>query len=171
MPIQLLNEDVLSVDASALLLTIDGQAKGLGGIVASAFIRNWPDAYNHCESQLEFPIPLGRAIQTTEHADSPWPSVIFLTTLNHLQILTDSEKIDVMAMAFIGALNIAVSGGMRSVSSVVLKGGWRLPQQAAFLRMVDTFQQSVFGRQGRMLNICCLNRFEYEALVGLSWTG
>ena len=59
LPLFLLNSDVLTTPADALLITVDGQARGLRGNIARAFIRRWLDAYEDFDSRLEFPISLG----------------------------------------------------------------------------------------------------------------
>ena len=164
MPIQLLNENVLSIEADALLLTIDGQTKGLGGSVAHAFIRQWPVAYEVFESRLGFPVPLGRAVAVTDRADCPWDTIIFLTTLNHVQTLHDDEKSDVVATAFADALSMASSAGIRSIATVVLRGGWRLSMQSAFLQMVSSYERSSFVQLGRTLKICNFIASEYDSL-------
>jgi len=52
--LKLLHNNVFDVVADALLLTIDGQARGLRGNVAHAFQRRWPDAYEDFESRLRY---------------------------------------------------------------------------------------------------------------------
>jgi len=78
--LKLLNADVLDAEADALLLTIDGQARGLRGNVAHAFQRRWPDDYEDFETQLRFPIPLGSAVRIDADTDCRWRSIIFVDT-------------------------------------------------------------------------------------------
>jgi len=54
--LKLLHNNVFDVVADALLLTIDGQARGLRGNVAHAFQRRWPDAYEDFESRLRYEV-------------------------------------------------------------------------------------------------------------------
>ena len=163
MTIRLLNENVLEVEADALLLPIDGQAPGLGGTVARAFSREWPHAYRLLESRIAFPVALGRAICVRGDTDCPWGAVIFITTLNHLRLLSEDEKGGVMASAFFEALSICVSYRLDSISTVILKGGWRLPTNVAIAKMASVYRASEYGRQRRTLNICCLDPRECES--------
>lgn len=165
MTIQLMNENVLTTEADAILLPIDGQARELGGTVARSFSREWPEAYELFESRLRFPVALGRAIYVREDVECRWKTVIFLATLHHLQLLSDAEKSAVMASAFSWALSLGVSAGLGSISTAILRGGWRLSLRTALARMVDVYEHSEFGRQGRRLNICCLDPQEYQVML------
>ena len=79
--LQLVHTNVLDATADALLLTIDGQARGLRGNVAHSFQRRWPEDYADFEAQLRFPIPLGAAVRIDADTDSPWRTIIFVSTL------------------------------------------------------------------------------------------
>jgi hypothetical protein len=164
MTLRLLKENVLTSDADAILLPIDGQARGLGGSVARAFARKWPRAHERFESRLQFPVALGDAACVTTDSDCRWNAVIFLAILNHLQLLDEVERSAVMTSALSKALSIGISAGFGSMATVILRGGWRLPSRTALSRMKDVYKYSEFGRQGRRLNVCCLDRHEYQAM-------
>ena len=165
MPLFLLNSDVLTTPADALLITVDGQARGLRGNIARAFIRRWPDAYEDFDSHLEIPIPLGSVRRVDEDTVGPWKTLLFLSTLHHVETLTADEKLDVIRVALSNALSVAVSGRLSSLSTAVLKGGWRLPLEAAYEAMIKTYEASEFHRQGRTLNVCSVLQAEYDRLA------
>ena len=56
--LRLFDSNVLESKADALLLTLDGQARGLRDNVAHAFQRRWPDDYAAFGSEPRFPVPL-----------------------------------------------------------------------------------------------------------------
>ena len=168
MPLNLLNIDVLDSRATALVITIDGQARGLRGNIAHAFIRRWPEAYEDFDSYLEFPIPLGAVRKVDEDTESPWKTILFLSTLHHLETFSADEKLNVIRVALSNALTVAVSGRLSSLSTAVLKGGWRLPLELAYEAMIETYEASEFHRQRRTLNVCSLLASEYERLAAVN---
>jgi len=53
----------------------------------TAFQRRWPDAYEDFEAQLRFPIPLGTAVRIFADTNCPWQTILFVSTLHHLETL------------------------------------------------------------------------------------
>ena len=133
--LKLLNLDVLDATAESLLLTIDGQARGLRGNIAHAFQRRWPEAYEDFEAQLRFPLALGSAVRIDADSDCPWQSVIFISTLHHLETLDDDNKHEVIRRGLAAALRIAAGTGLTTLATAPLKGGWRLSVVEAYRTM------------------------------------
>ena len=163
--LELKNIDVLDCVADALLLTIDGQSKQLRGNVAHAFIRRWPAAYEEFEVQIRFPIPLGSAVRADADTDSPWRTVIFVSTLHHLETLDKPSRLGVINLGLGSALDIASRSGLRRIAAFPLAGGWRLPSVEAYASMINTFLGSALNRQGGSLCVCCRDPAEYQLLV------
>jgi len=163
--LQLLHTNVLDATADALLLTIDGQARGLRGNVAHSFQRRWPEDYADFEAQLCFPIPLGAAVRIDADTDSPWRTIIFVSTLHHLETLDDDDRHRVIRNGLLSALDIAARTGLRTLATTVMKGGWRLTTPAAYRTMHETWQGSALHRGGGSLLVCCLDAAEYRSLV------
>ena len=160
-----LHTDVLDSQADALLLTIDGQARGLRGNIAHAFQRRWPEAYEDFESQLRFPVPLGSAVRVDADTDSPWRTIIFVSTLHHLETLDDPGRLDVIGRALASALALAARTGLRTLATTPMKGGWRLDVAEAYRTMHMTWLGSALHRSGGSLLVCCRDDAEYESLV------
>jgi len=112
--LKLLHNNVFDVVADALLLTIDGQARGLRGNVAHAFQRRWPDAYEDFESRLRFPLPLGAAVRIDADTDCPWRTLLFVSTLHHLETLDDGARHEVIRRGLRSALDVAARAGLQS---------------------------------------------------------
>jgi hypothetical protein len=121
--LRLVQANVFDVEADALLLTIDGQARVLRGNVAHAFQRHWPEAYEDFESQLRFPVPLGTAVRIHADTDCPWRTILFVSTLHHLDTLVDDGKLDVIRHGLGSALQVAAATGLRALATTPMKGG------------------------------------------------
>ncbi len=163
--LKLLHTNVLDAQADALLLTIDGQACGLRGNVAHSFQRRWPEAYEDFEAQLRFPVPLGSAVRIDADTDSPWRTILFVSTLHHLEALDDRARHSVIRNGLLSALEIAARKGLRTLATTPMKGGWRLKSPAAYRTMHETWLSSALHRTGGTLLVCCLDDVEYETLV------
>ena len=163
--LRLLHTNVLDAEADALLLTIDGQARGLRGNVAHAFQRRWPEAYEDFESQLRFPVPLGTAVRIDADTDCPWRTILFVSTLHHLETLDDRARHEVIRRGLRSALDAATRTGLRTLATTPMKGGWRLRAPEAYRTMYETLLASPFHRNGGTLLVCCLDEREYETVV------
>lgn len=163
--LQLVHANVLDATADALLLTIDGQARGLRGNVAHAFQRRWPEAYEDFEAQLRFPIPLGSAVRIDAESDSPWQTILFVSTLHHLETLDDTSRHRVILNGLVSALNIAARTGLRTLATTPMKGGWRLKSADAYRTMHGAWLGSALHRSGGSLLVCCRDLAEYQTLV------
>jgi hypothetical protein len=97
-----------------------------------------------------------------ENTDGPWRTLLFVSTLHHLETFNAEDKVMIISSALGNALSLAVSGRLRSLSTVVLKGGWRLSLEAAYETMISTYEASEFHRPRRVLNICSVDALEYE---------
>ncbi len=163
--LKLAHSNVLDAEADALLLTIDGQARGLRGNVAHAFQRRWPDDYEDFESQLRFPVPLGTAVRIDADTDCPWRTILFVSTLHHLDTLDTAGKLAVIHRALSSALQIAASTGVHTLATAPMKGGWRLTVSEAYRTMYQAWFGSPLHRSGGSLLVCCRDAAEYQGLV------
>ena len=152
MPLELVNGDVLAQSTDAVLLTVDGLKRGLEGNVARQFERQWPDDWQLMQRDVHYPIALGRTVAVPWDGDCPWQLVLFASTLNHLEILSNRQKLEVVRSSLSEALRLCVRHGVRSLASVVLQGGWRLNSDDALQEMRAAYSMS--GCPGVRLLIC-----------------
>ena len=167
---QLVQSDVLDAhtQAEALLLTIDGQHRSLRGNAAHQFIRRWgEESYEDFERGLTFPIALGGVVRVDADTDAPWRTILFASTLHHLDTLDEAGKIGVLQRGLAKALAACELGGIRTLATAPLKGGWRLEAIAAYAAMMPVYDASGFRRNGGKLLVCCRETAEYEALVAV----
>lgn len=127
--------NVLDADADALLLPIDGAARGLEGNVARQFTRRFgAEAWEQIESEVAFPVALGTAAWVTLAAPARFRAVALLSILSH----RDNDRAAGYVRSALGeACARAARLGVRTLASPLLRGGWRLGAAAAFQAMLD----------------------------------
>ena len=140
MPIQILKGNTLDAQADALILTIDGGRRGMEGNVARAFARRWPEVFEEIDEQIQYPVPLGRTVAARTDSDCPFRTILFASTLHHLDVLSETQKAAIISSALREAVSLALKHRCRSVATAVMTGGWRLPFEAALDSMLKTLE-------------------------------
>jgi hypothetical protein len=167
MQIRVVQADLFSVKADALLLTIDGARRGLEGNLARQFARLHPDDWEDVEAQVRYPLPLGRAMCVQMHVDCPWSAIVVASTLHHVDVLSDDERVVVIRRAFAETLALCGRHRLRSLASAVMRGGWRLTLQQAFSAMVDGWLSMPVSRQIDV-SVCCTSAADVTALAAVA---
>jgi hypothetical protein len=168
MAIEILKGNLLEALNEGIILTIDGAARGMEGNIARAFATKYPEVWEELEFDIYYPVPLGSALLLQVHPDLECQNtmVLLASTLNHLDVLTDSDKLKVAEAALRKSLSLAAHKGVRSVGTAVLAGGWRLKVIQAFEGMM-----AVYDRVKRssshvpILRIYVINDREFENIV------
>lgn len=160
MPLRVLQADLFSVKSEALLLTIDGARRSLEGNLARQFARLYPDDWEDVEAQARYPLPLGHAMCVRTHVDCPWRAVVVASTLHHLDVLADSEKVLVVRRAFADSIALCARHGLGSMASAIMRGGWRLPLQDAIAAMADGWLSSSVVARQLDVTVCCTSAEE-----------
>lgn len=62
MKLKIYNESLFDKPSDAVILSIDGASKGMGGRVARAFERLYPDSWSFIEKQVTYPVQLGFSV-------------------------------------------------------------------------------------------------------------
>jgi hypothetical protein len=140
MPIKIIHGNALDTVAGSIIHTIDGARKGMEGNVARAFARRWPDAWMEIEGQVRYPLPLGRTVATFPEEECAFPLVLISSTLHHLDVLNENQKIGVIRSALTEAIGLAIRHQARSIATTVMSGGWRLGQEVAMACMFDVLR-------------------------------
>lgn len=148
-----------------IILTFDGAARGLEGNLARTYARLFPDAWDEVEECIHYPLALGttQAIKIPEDIETKHTYCFIASTLHHIDVLSETQKLKIQANALRHALSLAQHKGLSSLASAVMIGGWRLEFETAFKNMLDTYAQalSISERLPR-LNIYCLSEPEYD---------
>ncbi len=144
MPLKLQQGNLFDAPSQAIILPIDGAAKGMEGNIARAFARLYPDAWEELEYDIDYPIPLGTAKIYPIHEELGCKNthVIIASTLHHLDVLEKSDKLKIISSALRASLSLASSQSISSVCTGVFTGGWRLDIEDAFQEMVKTYQRA-----------------------------
>ena len=166
MAIRLIHGDVFAAHAEALIVTLDGAATGLRGNIAHGFIRRWPEAYADLKAEVRFPMRLGTAQLVRFENDSPFPAVLFVSTLNHADTFSEEQKLGVLRAALAHALDLAHRARIHGVATTVLKGGWRLDVKVGFDAMKDAYPGTAFAPSGGQCDVYVLDGNEYAAISG-----
>lgn len=67
---------------------------------------------------------------------------MFASTLHHLDVLEEHQKLRVIRLALTEALQLCVRHGISSLSTAVLQGGWRLSPEAALEEMESAYRSA-----------------------------
>lgn len=164
MSIQVVSGNVLDCTSDALIITIDGARRGTEGNLARQFERRWPDDWADMQRIVPYPIPLGHTVLINWDGDSPWSWYLIASTLHHLHVLSDADKVSIVKRAFLDALNHCHRLKLRSVATAVMRGGWRLSSQEAFHAMLAAWHASSARHSGLHVQIFVLQESEQATL-------
>ncbi len=158
--------NVLDTPADALLLTIDGSKRGLEGNLARQFQNRWSD-WQDMQRDIRYPVPLGKTVAVEWDGDCHWKYIIFASTLHHLNMHSDMEKRAIVTLAFFDAIHRCRALGIKSLSTTVLRGGWRLSLDDAFRGMQDAWKSSNARTLGPAVTLFLMNDADQAALEQL----
>lgn len=138
--IEIVQGDVLSAQADAVILTVDGAKRGMEGNIARAYARSWPDAWMEIEDDIRYPVPLGRTVATHPENESGFPLVLIASTLHHLDALTEDRKAGIVRSALGEAVQLAMRHRAYRIVTAPMTGGWRLELRPALEAMMDALR-------------------------------
>ena len=144
MSICLHNLDLFENREDGIILTVDGAAKGMEGNIARRFEREYPDVWEEIQDEINYPIPLGRAQAVDIHPDYALINKMcfIASTLNHLDTLTERQKLEVQSSALRHVLSLAEAKKISSIATAVMVGGWRLELDKALESMLMTIKRA-----------------------------
>lgn len=157
--------NVLDEDVDGLILTVDGARLGLEGNIARQFARRYPDDWEDVASRVRYPLPLGRAMGIACTLDAPFKMVVIASTLHHLDVFSDTQKLGIIRSACSEAIAIASRSRLRSLAAAVMRGGWRLGTEEAFGAMVDASGSLAGLRGGLDLRVVVSSQDEAHVLT------
>ena len=157
--------NVLEAEADGLIITVDGATPGLEGSVGGQFARRWPDKWDEIIGSAGFPVPLGRTVHLPAGPPMPFKFVFLASTLDHSNRAGRQAMAAYMRSALHGALQTARSLNLTTLTSPLLKGGWRMATSVAFDAMVQVSDE--FRSHDVTLTICARDAAEFDLLAGL----
>jgi hypothetical protein len=151
MELGILHGDVLDADSDAILMTIDGSAKGMEGNICLQFRKRWPEVWDEIMEDIRYPIALGKVYDYEPVSLSNFRFILLASTLHHRDIMMEGQKKNVIKTALEDAINRALSYKITRIATGIMRGGWRLPDTVAFMAMLDACETA--DRAGKNLNI------------------
>lgn len=164
----LLQGDVLDAKAEAIILTVDGAAKGMDGNLSRQFASRWPDVWQEILDEIHHPIPLGKVMAYEPVAECAFQLIVLASTLYHREVLTDKVKQGIIREATEKSIEIAAGYGINTIATAVMAGGWRLKLQDAFLSMVDGYESARQNKFDTNLNIYILRPDDFQTIQSLT---
>lgn len=144
MNFEIKHKNLFEGSEDGIILTVDGAAREMEGNLARAFARLNSDAWEEVEFDIEYPIPLGTSKVYEVHPDIECNNryCFIASTLNHLNVLSDEEKLKIQSSALRHVLSLAEAKGIRTISTAILVGGWRLELEVALEEMISTYRRA-----------------------------
>ena len=143
MALKILNGSVFDSNADAVILTLDGSAKGIEGNICQQFSRKWPRVWKEIEDEIRYPIPLGKVFDYEPVIDCPYRVVLLASTLHHKQVLGEAAKKSIVKSTIMEAIRLAAHCGAKTVATGLMKGGWRMSEETAFFSMADGYESAM----------------------------
>ena len=163
MALKILNGSVFDSNADAVVLTLDGSAKGMEGNICRQFSRKWPRVWKEIEDEIRYPIPLGKVFDYEPEEECPFRVILLASTLHHKQVLNEGAKKGTVKFALEEALRLAARNDIKTVATGLMKGGWRMTEEAAFIAMADGYENTT--SQYRIdIHIYVPDSFHFERL-------
>ena len=172
--IRLVEGDVVSESADALLVPIDGtfipradRIDRVLGNIGRQFVRRFPEAalLEEIEAQVDFPMALG-AVAPVELSEPPFRLAIVVSSLHHADQLDTTSKRATVRSCFARALAIAEREGVAVLASPVLQGGWRLSPEVAFAEMIHAHRLKPASKVE--VRVCCIEPALASRLRGIA---
>ena len=150
MAIEIVHKNLFESEEEGIVLTIDGAAKGMEGNLARNFARLHEEAWEEVEYEISYPMPLGTAKVYGIHPDCncKYSYCFIASTLNHLETLSEKEKLGIQGSAFRQVLSLAEVGSIKSIASAVMVGGWRLEPLVALENMLNIYLRAASLSEG-----------------------
>jgi hypothetical protein len=168
MSINIFQGNVLDAKADAIILSIDGSAKGMEGNLCRQLEARWSDVWRDVQDEISYPIPLGKVFDHEPVVDSPFGLIMLASTLHHKDALHLSVKKGIISSVTEKSLKLAAEYRAKAVASAIMSGGWRLTQEAAFLAMIDGYENARQNNIQVDLNIYILDPEQYERIKALA---
>jgi O-acetyl-ADP-ribose deacetylase (regulator of RNase III) len=175
MSINILQCNVLDAKVDAIILSVDGAAKGMEGNISRQFALRWPVVWQEIQDEISQQIPLGNVIEFEPVNDYSFRLILMASTLHHREVLSGAAKQGIIRDATEKSLKLAARYSINTVAAPLMVGGWRLKLQSAFLSMVDGYESARRNNINTNLDIHILQPGDHEIIRSLAgnigWRG
>jgi len=168
MSLRIFNGNVLDAKADAIILTVDGSAKGMEGNIARAFARRWPESWSELEDEIPYPLPLGEVFDYAPSSECAFRLILIASTLHHKDAFTGAFKKGVVKTALENAISLASGYGIKTIATALMSGGWRLSRSSAFMAMVEGYAAILQKGKDTSIDIYIQDNQHYESIKSLA---
>jgi hypothetical protein len=158
--------NILNAHAEGLIITLDGNARGLEGNLARQFKARFPEQWGDIENELNFPIPLGRS----DYAEAPQPFsfkfIFAVSILDHLNLIGWDKMPSIIRNALYEVCAKAQKLKINTIASLPLTGGFRLSASKALQVMVEVLDE--FPGYHAQIEIYVIEMKDYEYLSNIA---
>jgi len=162
MKLKINNESLFGRTSDAILLTIDGAAKGMAGKAARMFGELYPDIWHFVESQVEYPVKAGSCFSISIPSCTPFKVVFLAATLTHLPNIQNAGQKSLALKAFNMAIRDATVLGVKTIRCGLPIGGWRVDPLNAFMILSQILEKTYSSTKGMELQLCILEKDVFE---------
>jgi len=131
------------------------------GNLAREFAINYPEKWNEIESFIGYPLSLGKIFPFVSLDDFKYKYIFIVSTLNHIESLNKSLLEIIIMNSLSNCLEFLSAKNVKSVSSVLMKGGWRLNPLNSFLSMSNAVEKNIDILNDLVINIYLNYEKEY----------
>ena len=164
MNLKLINSNIFSGNEESIILTIDGSRKGMEGNLVREFSKKFPEKWEEIESHITYPLSLGEIFPFVSLDDFKYKYILIASTLNHIESLDIRSLENVIMNSFSDCLKFLSGKNINSVSTVLMKGGWRLNPLNAFLSMSTAIEKNMDLILDLDINIYFNDEEEYKKI-------
>jgi len=165
MKLRLKNESLFDQSADAIIVSIDGVSKGMGGKVARMFEKLYPVTWQYIESQVDYPLSPGICVAVPIPVGNPFKYILLATTLLHLPVVTTSLTKSVTLKAYSMTLTTACSIGLKTLRCGLPTGGWRVDPLNAFIVLTEVLDKTMDSTKGMELQLCIPDKDIFDSIL------
>lgn len=173
MQLQIKHGNALDAEEEAICITIDGAGPGMEGNLARQLAFRWPLLWQEIVREIRYPLPPGGVFEFVvpeEYVDCAFRLIVLASTLHHEHQIDHSERGAVVQAAVSNILRLLPRYGLCTCATTLMKGGWRMSLDQAFLAMSAVVSNPLLSDSDVSLSIYALNENEFEQLKGIAFT-
>ena len=167
MPIKLHNRNILDQTKGSLIITIDGIGQGHEGMLGRSFAKLYPDEWNKITSKVKYPIPFGQIFTVPTESCSCFENIVLTSLLNHTNEISETVMRSAVKEVVRQALTKTIEMNASTLSSILLKGGWRLPTDLALMAMLDGYESMLPASKKITFEIYQTDTATYQQMLNL----
>ena len=140
MAIKLYNVNILEEGSGNIIITTDGLGPEHEGALGRKLAQQFPDEWKKISSRVKYPVPFGQITSVPAPENSSFDYIHLASVLNHTSDIPETVMRNTVKDVVKQAIRKAFETKVFNLSSILLKGGWRLPTDLAIMSMLDGYE-------------------------------